>query len=146
MGLYAAKGAVLVAARLGLGHAATRLLLHMALESWDDTDNPGNQPPRRYFASRESSAIALGYLAPDNGSESAYHSVKRAIAELVASGAIERVSSGHRGHNAEFNLLVDSRKLALPPLTGHLTRENVHMGNTRREFTPEYKDEAVKLV
>ncbi|WP_206751300.1 transposase, partial [Cryobacterium sp. Hb1] len=35
---------------------------------------------------------------------------------------------------------------ALPPLSGHLTRENVHMGKTRREFTPEYKDEAVKLV
>ncbi|WP_166784255.1 hypothetical protein [Cryobacterium gelidum] len=110
VGLYAAKGAVLAAARLGLGHAATRLLVHMALETWDDNDNPGNQPPRRYFASRESSAIALGYLAPDNGSESAYHSVKRAIAELVASGAIERVSAGHRGHNAEFNLLVDSTR------------------------------------
>ena len=36
--------------------------------------------------------------------------------------------------------------MALPPLSGHLTRENVHMGKTRREFTPEYKDEAVKLV
>ena len=36
--------------------------------------------------------------------------------------------------------------LALPPFSGHLTRENVHMGKTRREFTPEYKDEAVKLV
>ncbi|TFD60098.1 hypothetical protein E3T41_10305 [Cryobacterium sp. Hh38] len=37
-------------------------------------------------------------------------------------------------------------QLALPPLTGHLTRENVHMGKTRREFIPGYKDEAVMLV
>ena len=36
--------------------------------------------------------------------------------------------------------------MALPPLSGHLTKESVHMGKTRREFTPEYKDEAVKLV
>ncbi|WP_104082338.1 transposase [Cryobacterium sp. Y11] len=36
--------------------------------------------------------------------------------------------------------------LTLPPLGAHLTRENVHVGKTRREFTPEYKDEAVKLV
>ncbi|TFD12994.1 hypothetical protein E3T35_06885 [Cryobacterium sp. TMT1-2-2] len=37
-------------------------------------------------------------------------------------------------------------QLALPPLSGHPTKENVHMGKTRREFTPGYKDEAVKLV
>ena len=58
MGLFAAKNAVLVAARLGLGNTATRLLLHMALECWDDADNPGEQPPRRYFGGRESSRIS----------------------------------------------------------------------------------------
>ncbi|TFD69713.1 hypothetical protein E3T47_00505 [Cryobacterium ruanii] len=36
--------------------------------------------------------------------------------------------------------------VALPPLTGHLTRENIHLAKTRREVTPEYKDEAVKLI
>jgi hypothetical protein len=72
MGLYAAKNAVLVAAQLNLGNTAARLLLHMALECWDDADNPGRQEPRRYFAGRESSAIALGFLAPDNGSEAAH--------------------------------------------------------------------------
>jgi hypothetical protein len=37
--------------------------------------------------------------------------------------------------------------VALTPDGGHLTRENVHHGkHTPREFTPEFKDEAVKLV
>ena len=33
-----------------------------------------------------------------------------------------------------------------PPLSGHLIGKNVHYGKDRREFTPEYTDEAVKLV
>ena len=41
---------------------------------------------------------------------------------------------------------VASMPLALAPDDGHLTRENVHHGKTRREFTFEVKDEAVKLV
>ncbi|TFD69819.1 hypothetical protein [Cryobacterium ruanii] len=102
----AANGAVLLAARMGLGHAAARLLLHMALECWDDGDNPGGD----YYATRESSAIALGYLASKNGSEPAAHAVKRAVAELVALGSVERVRSGGRGQAAEFNLHVDSAK------------------------------------
>ena len=36
--------------------------------------------------------------------------------------------------------------MAPTPLCGHLTRENVHYVRSRRDFTPEYKDEAVKLV
>ncbi len=109
MGLYAAKNAVLVAAQRDLGHVAARLFLHMALECWDDEDNPTGQAPRRYFAARESSAIALGYLAPANGTEQAHHAVKRAVRELVDKGAIRRISQGRNGHTAEFELLVDSR-------------------------------------
>lgn len=37
-------------------------------------------------------------------------------------------------------------RVALPPLGGHLTRENVHYGKSTSGFAPEYKDEAVKLV
>lgn len=110
VGLYAAKAAVLLAARMGLGHPAARLLLHMALECWDDGDNPAGQPPRHYYATRESSAIALGYLVPTNGSEAAAHAVKRAVAELVAQGAVERIRSGGRGQTAEFLLHVDSTR------------------------------------
>lgn len=108
MGLYAAKNAVLVAAQLGLGSTATRLFLHMALECWDDDDNPGRQTPRRYFARRESSAIALGFLAPSNGSEAAFRAVKRAVKELVDKGAVVRVRHGGNGQTAEFDLRVSS--------------------------------------
>lgn len=104
MGLYAAKSAVLVAAQLRLGNTATRLLLHMALECWDDEDNPARVPPRRYFGRRELSAIALGFLAPENGSEAACRAVKRATKELVDKGAIVRVRHGGNGSAAEFDL------------------------------------------
>ncbi len=104
VGLYAAKSAVLVAAQLRLGNTATRLLLHMALECWDDEDNPGRVPPRRYFGRRELSAIALGFLAPDNGSDAAFRALQRATKELVDKGAIVRVRSGGNGAAAEFEL------------------------------------------
>lgn len=110
MGLYAAKNAVLVAARLELGNGAARLLLTMALECWDDEDNPASQLPRRYFAGREHSAIALGFLAPDNGSEAAFRSVKRTIRELVDAGAIVRVRTGRNGQRSEYELIVDSSR------------------------------------
>jgi hypothetical protein len=110
MGLYAAKNAVLVAARLGLGNGAARLLLTMALECWDDEDNPARQLPRRYFAGREHSAIALGFLAPDNGSEAAFRAVKRTIRELVDAGAIVRVRAGRNGQRSEYELIVDSSR------------------------------------
>lgn len=110
MGLYAAKNAVLVAAQLRLGNAATRLLLHMALECWDSADNPSGAPPRRYFGGRETAAIALGFLAPDNGSEQAHRAVKRAIRELTTKGAIHRLRRGGNGHTAEFELALDSTR------------------------------------
>jgi hypothetical protein len=113
MGLYAAKNAVLVAARLKLGNQAARLLLDMALECWDDKDNPAEQEPRRYFAGRESSAIALGFLAPDNGSEAAHRAVKRAIRELVDAGAIVRVRAGRNGLTSEYELILDSSRPAI---------------------------------
>jgi len=110
MGFYAAKNAVLVAARLGLSNTATRLLVHMALECWDEMNNPFGQVPRRYFAGRESSAIALGFLAPENGSEQAHRAVKRAVHELIQAGAITRIRAGGNGLTAEYELQVDSTK------------------------------------
>lgn len=108
MGLYAAKSAILVAAQLDLGNTAARLLLHMALECWDE--KRGDQEPRRYFGGRESSAIALGFLAPANGSEAAFRAVKRAVRELVESGAIARVRAGGRNLTSEYELMFDSAR------------------------------------
>lgn len=106
VGLYAAKSAVMVAAQLQLGNTAARLFLHMALECWDDEDNPAGAAPRRYFGRRELSAIALGFRAPDNGSDSAFRAVKRAVKELVDKGAIVRVRHGGNGMAAEYELQV----------------------------------------
>ena len=109
MGLYAAKSAVLFSAQLKLGNTAARLLLHMALECWDE--KRGDQEPRRYFGGRESSsAIALGFLAPANGSEPAFRAVKRAVRELVESGVITRVRAGGRNLTSEYELMVDSAR------------------------------------
>ncbi|MGJ8721054.1 MAG: hypothetical protein ACSHW9_04345 [Salinibacterium amurskyense] len=108
MGLYAAKSAILVAARLRLGNTATRLLLHMALECWDEKRDA--QEPRRYFGGRELSAIALGFLAPENGSAAAHRAVKRAVHELVESGAITRLRAGGRGLTSEYELMLDSAR------------------------------------
>lgn len=108
MGLYAAKNAVLVAAQLELGNVAARLFLHMALECWDE--QRGDQQPRRYFAGREASAIALGFLAPRNGSGAAHQVVNRAVRELITKGAIRRIRPGGNGMPAEYELLVDSSR------------------------------------
>ena len=112
MGLYAAKNALVVAAQLGLGHPAARLFLHMALECWDDWDNPASAPPRRYFGSRESSAIALGFSAPDNATPRAFQAVKRCVSELLDKGAIKKISSGRSGRTAEFELQLESTRPA----------------------------------
>lgn len=108
MGLYAAKNAVLVAMRLELGNTAARLLNHMALECWDEPR--GEQAARRYFAGRESSAIALGFGAPHNSSGAAHRAVKRAIKELIERGAIRRIRLGGRGETSEYELLLDSSR------------------------------------
>lgn len=115
MGLYAAKNEVYVAAKLRLGGNVTRLFLHMALECWDDDDNPGQQAARRHFGRRELSAIALGFLAPDNESDAAFQAVKRATKELVDKGAIVGVRFGGRGLTAEYELQVDSAHLRRRP-------------------------------
>lgn len=114
MGYWAAKNAVLVAAELRLGNMATRLFLHMALECWDDESNARGQAPRRYFGRRELSAIALGFLAPDNGTEAAFAAVKRAVHELVEKGAIVRVRAAGNGRPAEFELQLDSSRPPRP--------------------------------
>lgn len=110
MGLFAAKSAVLVAMRLEIGNTAARLLNHMALECWDE--DHGIQPARRYFGGRESSAVALGFGAPHNGSEAAHRAVKRAVKELIDQGAIRRLRSGGRGETSEYELLLDSSRPA----------------------------------
>jgi hypothetical protein len=137
MGLYAAKNAVLVAARLNLGNTAARLLLHMALECWDDGDNPAGQEPRRYFAGRASSAVALGFLAPANGSEAAHRAVKRAIKELTESGAIVRLRAGRNGLTSEYQLILDSARPALSRRSNNVAELHPATGQGTTGWSPQ---------
>ncbi len=110
-------GAQLVAAAYAFG-AQHRLkpnekllLIFMALTALDTDQAP------RYFAARESSALALGRLVPDapepddpraeeiNAERAAaFQRVKEATAGLIKAKAIERVRSGRTGQRAEFVL------------------------------------------
>lgn len=131
MGLQLVQVAFHHAARTGLDHAATRLLVHMAAEAYDD-ENAAKIPPRRYFRSRADMAAAMGVtdVPPRRPGASApadeHHRwttgnsrVKRALVALEAAGAIRRVSAGRPGYNAEFELTVTAVDPALlGPLTG----------------------------
>lgn len=131
MGLQLVQVAFHHAARTRLDHAATRLLIHMAAEAYDD-ENAAKVPPRRYFRSRSDMAAAMGVLdvptrRPGASSTPAEHQlwttgnsrVKRALVALEAAGAIRRVSAGRPGYNAEFELTVTAVDPALlGPLIG----------------------------
>jgi hypothetical protein len=95
-----------------------RLLVFMALTALD-ADNPP-----RYFASRESSAVALGRRLPERVEESdptfssvekerdaAFSRVKVATQGLVKSGAIRNVKRGREGQRAEYALTFQSSLL-----------------------------------
>lgn len=124
MGIYAVKSAVLEAARHDVGNPAARLLFHMAAECWDE--KRGDAEPRRYYAGRASSAIALGYLAPRNDSDAARTAVKRCVRELVNAGLIHRVRIGRNGVPSEYELLLESGR---PGASGSTIREPITFPN-----------------
>lgn len=118
MGIKLARLALHHATRTGLDHAATRLLLHMAIEAYDD-ENLSGIPPRRYFRSRADMAAAMGVAdvpAQRPGASSSADErnrwttgnsrVKRALEALEAAHAVRRVSAGRPGFNAEFEVTV----------------------------------------
>lgn len=88
-----------------------RLLAYMALIAIDPGD-PGGRAPRRYFDSRESSALALGRRVPDESGEkadlaerhAAFTAVKEALSGLVKLKSIEREKRGGNGRRAEYSL------------------------------------------
>ncbi len=124
MGIYAVKSAVLEAARHDIGNPAARLLFHMAAECWDEKRNDAE--PRRYYAGRASSAIALGYLAPRNDSDAARTAVKRCVRELIEAGLIRRVRIGRNGMPSEYELLLESSRQGA---TGSTIREPIPFPN-----------------
>ena len=76
-----------------------RLLVHMALTVKDATKDP------TYWGGREAMADMLGAT----GSDRARHqTVKRAIQQLIAAGAIELAYHGHAGKRSEYRLTLDN--------------------------------------
>jgi hypothetical protein len=96
-------GAQLVAATFAnwrkLNDRPFRLLAHMALTCLDDAKKP------TYYGGRDQMAWAIG-AEPNAAGWQAAH---RCIAELVKSGAIERVLYGHSGKRSEYVLNVGRR-------------------------------------
>lgn len=110
-------GAQLVGAAYGFAathpvkHHEMRVLLWMA-----HTARDADTPPR-YFGSRETTALALGYMLPDQPDptdpeaaaknaerERGFQRVKVAVSGLVKLGAIARLHSGRDGRSAEFEI------------------------------------------
>lgn len=72
-----------------------RLLLYMALVAKDNTPEP------TFWQGRDSLAeIALGVKCDENG----YRVARRAVADLVKAGAIERKYVGHIGKRSEYRI------------------------------------------
>lgn len=108
MGLFAAKSAVLFAAQHGLGHASSRLLLHMALECRDKADAERGIEPRRFWAGRTSQAIGLGFSADECDTPRAHSAVKRTTQELLKSGVLEILEAGRFQRHTEYYLRLNS--------------------------------------
>jgi hypothetical protein len=130
MGLVLVQCAFFHAQREGIGHAATRLLVHMAATAYDP-DNKQGVEPLLYFASRSTMAHALGLEVPDRKPgvratkaerdlwTAGNSRVKRALAELLTAGALEQISVGIPGWHACFKVTVSAVALELlEPLTG----------------------------
>lgn len=86
-------------------------------------DHPGpTQASGQYFAGHDTLVLTLTGqdpgLPPLRGTPeaaAALKRVKRAVAQLVAAGAIELVQSAHRGRHAIYQVTPDSRHMDLLP-------------------------------
>ena len=131
MGAQLVGQAFIFAARVPLKPNEFRLLLWMAHRALDS-----DKPPR-YFAARESSALALGRIVPDQPDpfdpdadainrerEAAFQRVKIATQGLVRVHAIRSVRRGREGARAEYAIAFDGMLTITP------SRENVPLEGT----------------
>jgi hypothetical protein len=120
MGHHNATAVIALAAEKQLGHAATRLGVHIALKTLDRPTADGH-PACLYYAGRDDLAFGLGYLVQhydrtDDGGRArraAYSAVKRAVADLISAGLLELVESGSGHRRSSYRLLVPApRKIS----------------------------------
>ena len=90
-----------------LSDRAFRVVVKMAHTALDEPSD--GKPAAIYFAGRDP---LVDVLRNERGGdrETAYRTVKRAIAELLADNAIERVSAGRAGKNAVYRLTLKTAK------------------------------------
>jgi hypothetical protein len=140
------------ASRVALKPNEKLLLLWMSLTALD------SDTPPKYFAARESSALALGRMVPDAPDpqdpdatsieaerNAAFQRVKLATQGLVKAGAIRNVRRGREGSRAEFVLIFGTESVPLEstesvPLSGS---ESVPPGGRNpypQGTTEEYKE------
>lgn len=124
MGAQLVKAAYVFALSWPLKPNEFRLLAYMALTAKDTDAQP------RYFAARESSALALGRRVEDaphpddpraaeieRDRSAAFARVKVATSGLVRAGAIKSIRRGREGQRAEYALLlrpVESGPISMP--------------------------------
>lgn len=77
-----------------------RVLAYMALIAKDATPQP------TYWGGRDGLCVALGLEA----SPTSYRIARRAVADLLEAGALERKYTGHAGKRSEYRVMVTPRK------------------------------------
>ncbi|MGW9196075.1 hypothetical protein [Micromonospora chersina] len=82
---------------------AFRVLVRMALTALDEPQN--GQPAGLYFGGQDLLALSLRNCGGKR--ESVLRSVRLAVDELIAEGAVERTKQGRSGQNAVFHLTLE---------------------------------------
>jgi hypothetical protein len=103
---------VLSATWAHLSPMARLVFARMAMTALDQ-EGPGGRPARRYFGGRDALVLLLdGELAEDlRDRHRQYRRVLEAVREISDGGGIKLLRSAHRGHNAEYEILVLAREM-----------------------------------
>jgi hypothetical protein len=98
---------VLSATWAHLSPTARLVFARMAMTALDQ-EGPGGRPACRYFGGRDALVLLLdGELAEDPlERHRQYRRVWAAVREISDAGGIKLLSSAHRGHQAEYEILV----------------------------------------
>ncbi len=151
MGIRHVNAAFAILPDARVTHSAALVLLWMAKTARDDDDPP------IYFGSRETTAVALGRLLPEEprpddpnylhivrDREAAFRRVQEAITNLTRSGLITRTAPGGRGRTATFELNLTRDRLqasttenvALPPTESVALSTTESVAIARRKTSP----------